>query len=497
LSRNKNLIIEYYFRHGQTDQYKQYFSPIYIDSNAHLSFYAEDIAGNKSQTKTETYTFTQEANHYDIKLLPQTSDRQIVNVGGTIKYQIEIIPKENFKGNMNVHCNGLPEGFSYYFYQNKIIKGSAVSDIQTIPCHLTLEIKATYPDNGTYHFDLITLNSWDGGSANMKTFPLSIKVIPRNESGIHLEIADTHINKGTPTLLYGGILPPLDNQKIKIHIDHIDNLMQTTILETTIGGVFQDDQILSSLQMGSYTLTASWIDENSNSYQSEKKYLYVDREKSSINCFREGDGLPEVNEYFTISGHIKPELAYEEIALKVISPEGNTYSRTVFTDASGHFQKTDQFCNHKGSWRFKASWKGNDMVMNCESNELPVLVGAPGKVIMIGGGEGHNRLMEVTKTMIRDVYHHFKLSGFTDDLIYLMINLPAIDINHDVIIDDQIPTKQDVIDIINSNFTKDLNPDTPLFIYMQGHGTEDARFKVLDYSNFISAQEISNALDQL
>jgi hypothetical protein len=210
-----------------------------------------------------------------------------------------------------------------------------------------------------------------------------------------------------------------------------------------------------------------------------------------------------MDETITLSGHIIPELQYQPIELEIRSPSSVYYTQTIVTDETGHFQLTGNFCDAKGIWRFKTNWKGNHQIMHCESNELPVLVGVPGKVLILGGGmkKGQNRYWETTKNLTTRIYEHFKDSGFTDDLIYLMINSQMIDINHDDIpdpvVNDYEPKKDSFLEIINSEFTNDLNPETPLFIYMTGHGTEYTSLQVYDYNNFMSAQELSHALDTL
>jgi len=453
-------------------------------------------------THPETYTFAQQADHYEIMILPKTSAKQMVGIGSRIEYHIQVIAKNTFKGSMNVFCEGLSDDFYYTFYKDNQKIGPIVSDIQIIPCHLTLEITALRPDIKRYQFNLVTKNYWDGGSAPMKNCNLYMKVIPRNQSGIHLEFETDHMNKGESNSIYGTIMPPKDKQKITLYLNYEADF-QTKILETDVNGKFKDESILSGLQMGAYTLQASWIDDESNTHESDIKHLYIDKENSFITCMREGSGIAEVDEIITISGFLKPVQSSQNIHIEMISPDGDNYTKTIITDNSGHYRMTGHFCNQRGTWRFKADWKGNNQIMNCESDYLPVLVGVPGKVIILGGGEPgfQNLYWDTTKNLITNVYLNFKKSGFTDDLIYLMIDSHTLDINNDdiedPIVDEYKPTKKNFIDLLNSEFTNDLNHETLLFIYMQGHGTKDGRFQVADMKNFISATELSQELDTL
>jgi hypothetical protein len=494
----------YYLSHGVMDQYRLYTTPVKINSNTQLSFYAEDAAGNKSVIQTEIYTLQKEANHYDIRLIPDTAARQIMHNGATIKYDIEIIAKNSFKGRMSLFCNGLSENdFAYCFYQDGQKIGTIVTDIQTIPCALTLELTALRADLKRHQFNLESLNYWEDGSAPMKTVELYVKVISRGQSGIHLECETDYINKGDSSLIYGAILPPLENKTVTLSIVDEDLELKTKTLVTEIGGKFYDDTLLSSLNMGFYTLKASWIDEASNHQESDPITIFVDREQSSLTLLRKGSDIIEMDETITLLGQITPELPYQSIELAIISPESDHYTQTLITDETGHFQITDSFCDTKGIWRFNASWKGNSQIMHCESNELPILVGIPGKVLILGAGmkNDQNRYWETTKNLTTLIYEYFKDSGFTDDLIYLMINSQMIDINHDEIpdpvVDNNEPAKDDFLDVLNSEFTNDLNQETPLFIYMIGHGTEGAQFQVFDYENFLAAKDFSDALDTL
>jgi hypothetical protein len=50
---------------------------------------------------------------------------------------------------------------------------------------------------------------------------------------------------------------------------------------------------------------------------------------------------------------------------------------------------------------------------------------------------------------------------------------------------------------VKNQYSSVLGADTPLFIYLQGHGTSDGRFKVLGTDQYITASQIKDSLDYL
>jgi hypothetical protein len=131
------------------------------------------------------------------------------------------------------------------------------------------------------------------------------------------------------------------------------------------------------------------------------------------------------------------------------------------------------------------------------------------RFIIFGGGNAdlNNLYWESTVHMTTEVYRNLSTLGFKDDMIYFMINSQMIDLNYDSIpdsvVDDTKPEKQDFLDVISNQYVTSLNPNTPLFIYMQGHGTSSKEF--YSYVNpdgnpsekVLNAESIRNALDSL
>jgi hypothetical protein len=511
MSEDSGANIYYYF-HNQAAAASLYTFPIPIEASTQLTFYAEDIAGNRSVIHREKYYINNaiipgpqvSPETYDIFSL--TPSAQIINIGSTLYYEMVIRRKENFKGSLFISCNGLPEGAYYEFLMDQKESSSIITDITVVPCAFQLEIMiASNTPVGEHTFYLITQNVWEGGSSPVNYFPLRLNVIPRNQNGIHLSLNQSTMNKGESVEIYGAILPPLADESITLFIDNKNDLETSYQIEikTNSDGSFHEEHILSTLDMGTYSIYARWMDDSSEQYESAFRDMFIDKEQSAITCLRLGNDLPEVDQDITIGGYLSPDVLSEKISLDIESPDGHHEIRDIYTIMNGQYQVTDSFFTQKGIWKLKASWEGNQSILPCESKDLYVMVGSPGKVIVLAGGEAYdgNLYWETTKTMSGNVYQKFKDAGFTDDLIYFMIHSQIIDLNNDEIpddiVDNQRPTKDAFIDVINSEFTDNLDATTRVYIYMQGHATQDARFQVLGDDHFVSASEIRAALDQL
>ncbi|MEI7672735.1 MAG: C13 family peptidase, partial [Deltaproteobacteria bacterium] len=80
-----------------------------------------------------------------------------------------------------------------------------------------------------------------------------------------------------------------------------------------------------------------------------------------------------------------------------------------------------------------------------------------------------------------------------------------LDVNYDSKIDNVVdngqPSVTAFLDAVRTRYAAaqnpELNADIPLYIYMQGHGTNDARFKVLGDDQYVNAAQLKGALDTL
>ena len=126
-----------------------------------------------------------------------------------------------------------------------------------------------------------------------------------------------------------------------------------------------------------------------------------------------------------------------------------------------------------------------------------------GRAIILGGGVAsvQNLYWKVTKNLAVKAYLDFKNRGFSDDMIFFMINSQLIDIDNDdvpdQVVDDNAPSSNSFLDAIKTEFKDSLNSETPLFIYMIGHGINNGSFAIQGSNQYVSAIEIKSAVDEL
>jgi hypothetical protein len=176
----------------------------------------------------------------------------------------------------------------------------------------------------------------------------------------------------------------------------------------------------------------------------------------------------------------------ENVIIRVIDPSQHHTDHVVRTDMNGHYTFTQDAFTQTGEWTFKAYWMGNDQYIGCESALITIPFGIDiGRVIILAGGEvQNNAYWDVTEKLTTDAYRAFKANGFSDEMIHYIINTDTIDINNDGksdnVVDDYLPTINGFTHAIGSQFSNVLDHDTPLYVYMQGHATNEKHSKCLE-----------------
>ncbi|MEI7670910.1 MAG: dockerin type I domain-containing protein, partial [Deltaproteobacteria bacterium] len=205
-----------------------------------------------------------------------------------------------------------------------------------------------------------------------------------------------------------------------------------------------------------------------------------------------------------IQGALKPAVPYTEITLRSIDPDGIISDRTFTVDAVGQYLRREAYFTKNGIWKFRAYFAGNEETIGTESDDLVVPVGIDiGRAIILGGGEAaqSNTYWDVTKKLTVAAYRDFKSKGYLKEMIYYLINSQSVDINYDDISDDVVnvttPSVAAFLDAIRTRYATVLDTQTPLFIYMQGHATQDKRFKILGTEEYLTSLQMKDALDKL
>jgi hypothetical protein len=438
------------------------------------------------------------SDNYQVNIIEPTAIR---NIYGTAKYYIQIIPGENFDSNLLINCLNLPSGLTHRF----ILNGQESTYLSNVvpPVSVILEVTAGSAAAIKEHpFILKMTNTFTGKS---REYPLSLTVVQNNGYGIHAEVEKDLVRKEETVRIYGGIFPFMENKRVELSISQSQYPYNsyTQYVYTDKYGKFEDKEWIQTLERGEYELRASWTDDYATVHNSRIQSFTIEKGLSTLTCTRKRDTSPEVGMDFAIAGTFQPELTSPNIILHVIDPDGNISTETAYQDV-GEYQITKAFFHKNGIWKFKAYWPGNEDYIGSESRFLTVPVGIDfGRAIILAGGEAeqNNTYWDVSKKLAVETYRDFMAKGFGKDMIYFMINSQTVDIDYndipDDVVDDDLPTTGDFTDAIRNHFRYELDAQTPLFIFMQGHGTSDGRFKVLGSDQYISSTDIGNALNDL
>ncbi len=427
----------------------------------------------------------------------------IVNRGSEVKYYLQLLPKDKFRGSINLSCSGVSEGLIYEFIVNGENRGSSASGIAP-SASVVLQITAGSATAIREHrFDVITQNVWTGGASDLRHTPLSLTVAARNGAGIHAEIERSILRKGEKVKIYGSILPPVAGKTVVLTMPSGSGGSQTRNATTTLGGKFEEGEWISTLPIGSYGISAAFT-EAATLHTSDSRSFTVEKGGVVLTCLRKTGEQAAVGSDFTILGTMKPAIPYTQITLRAIDPDGNFTDRTFAVDEDGQYLRRDAYFTKNGLWKFRAYFTGNDDTIGAESDDLVVPVGIDfGRAIILGGGEASqsNTYWEVTKKLTVAAYRDFKAKGFLKEMIYYLINSQAVDINYDDIPDDVVnvttPTVNAFLDAIRTRYATVLDAQTPLFIYMPGHATQDKRFKILGTDEYLTSAQLRDALDKL
>jgi hypothetical protein len=432
-------------------------------------------------------------------LMSVTPISRLIKISETAAYSVEFQFTNNFDGNIMFHCIGLSESLDHRFYLNghKMGKNLFVSQGD-----IALKINAGSAAELKEHQFVLKATHEETGY--QQDFPLALTVVRNDAGGIHLAVEKTMIKKGEKTSIYGSVIPRTSNAKITLTLKNTDNSGDVLLKETFCQsfGEFKENDLITTLSIGAYELTAQWQDNQGQIHTSETKTIRIIKGKSIVSCLRESHLIPKAGQDFTIHGSIFPVTSSPLITLRVIDPLGNIEDIICEQNSSGEYAKTHQFFKQKGVYKFKAYWPGNETYIGCESEELIVPVEVDnGRAIIVGGGYAkvQNILWETTVNICSSVYWYFKKKKYTDDEICLLLHAESIDYNGDLIqdhvVDITTPTVEKLIHVIKNEYINILSEEIPLFVFMQGHGTADGRFKVLGNDEYIHDYELNEAFE--
>jgi hypothetical protein len=458
-------------------------------------------SGLESLQFSNTIAVTTPEDHsaFDILFIGQKHD--IVPAGTRVVYDMVLIKTEAFQGVLDMWCSDLPDYVSYELSVNQQTTATRLENIQHLPTAMTLSIStgsAALP--GDYQFNVQCLNAANGYL--QKTFPVDLTIVPLS-GGIFVDVDSYRMHKSETVSVFGRIYPLKSNQSIKLEAWSGDTKYSSIQVSTQSGGWFENSQWVNSFEPGMYTIKAIWEDTGTIVFTDETQHLIIEKAIPQLHLSSQDNQVPMMNENFIIKVQLEPAYPYETISLIVFNPDNTQQGFDHCSlDQQGQFQLSHIFFKEKGKYTFKAYFMGNDSSIGGESNTYPVMVGNTGYAILVGGGiaSPHTTYWRVTKKLLTDVYLDFLRMGFTRDMIYLMIN-SEIDITgddfHDNIVDQNKPSVANLTDTIKNQFSDLITEDETLYIYLMGHGTDNATFKVFGADENISSEQLNTALNDL
>jgi hypothetical protein len=459
--------------------------------------------GLESLNFSNSVHFTSPDNYPTFDVIFKSKKHQLVAAGTKVSYQMYIEKTEAFQGYLDIWCSGLPEHVSYELLVNHQAETTRAEEIQLLPAILNLSITTGSATSvGDHQFDLQCLNVGSSAGYEQKKWTLDLTVVPLS-GGIFVDIDPYHIHKNEPVSVLGRIYHFEKDQPIILEAWKENQKYKTTQLTTQPGGWFEDHEWIQNFDPGMYTIKAIWDNPESLPFTDETRSLIIEKARPVLSLSSQENQVPKIDTDFSLDIQIKPTDGYEKIKLMLYPPNHEQPGvLDLSTDDNGQVNVSKQFFKEKGKHIFKAYFMGNDTHIGCESNEYAVMVGNTGYAILVGGGVANpnNTYWTVTQKLLTDAYLDFKRMGFTDDMIYLMIN-SEIDITgdnfHDNVVDQPKPSVNQLIHTIENEFSNLMTEDETLYLYMMGHGTDYAAFKVFGANEAITSDQLNSALTNL
>jgi len=466
-----------------------------------IKSYRDDVESQLFSNTISVISLNDEA-AFDIFFINQT--HKIVPTGGKVQFDISLSKSASFQGYLDIWCENLPDNVEYELSVNHQPGDIRLEKIDELPATLSLSLKARSTANpDDYCFDLICLNN-KSVNFEQKSWHMYLTIVSRSTGGMFVDVIPPHIHKNENVNIFGCIYPPLENESIILEAWKNKEKYSSTQLYTVNGGCFEKNQWINGFEPGLYSIKAEWSGNNSVLVSAQSQNLIIEKVLPKILLYSKENEIPKHDQEFEITGQIEPSIENVPIKLMVINPDQTKHHvNDLFTDNFGQFYLSDLFFKEKGKYSFIAYYLGNETSIGCESQTYDVMVGNNGYAIIIGGGQAdfYNTYWNVTKELIKNAYLSFKSMGFSDEMIYLMINSKMIDINGDEIpdhvVNDDTPSVREFLNVIKNQFRDFLGADETLYLFMQGHGTDLGSFKVLGSDEYISSSQLNDALTDI
>jgi PKD repeat protein len=419
---------------------------------------------------------------------------QYVEAGKLAKFDISILSEDHFNEDeiqLRATCNYLKHT---YLKLNR----------ESIPPDTSTQLIITVPNEmakGDYIIDIDAISKCCSKKAQI-TLKVVVPII--GESTITVIPSPDAIGLNDTFSLKGKIIPSVASGKpYYIHIkapgsDHWDKYPGTLLTKSSF--IFND---YHPDQKGKYLIKASW---DGISYlqgsESEETILRVGKGKSQLSFSTSNEDITP-GSLFQFTVKLYPKLIDQPITIQVIKPDESSETIGGFhlTDDEGSVSLYYQLEDQTGIWKFTAYWPGNDTYVGAQSHPFPIYPGIEtGLAIIVAGGGMNDDLWPFSECFSKKFYLYLKGKRFShDQIMYFSDYTYNYDDNgdgiDDIIIDNNEPKANDVLEYIAGLTSSEVSEKKPLIIYMHAHGSAD-KFQVNTHSDFTAGQ-LDSVLDTL
>jgi hypothetical protein len=429
-------------------------------------------------------------------VLNSLNPTQKIKIGESATYVITVLGRNGFSNEITfiIDATTLPTGVKPTFSPKSItLKGTELQQIQ-----LTLDT-TQQTEGGKYTLKILGMSSVN------RTLELTLE-IEKLDSYITIDAAPKPIPFKTPTRIIGQVLLPDEptgeriNLTVKLTYTAPDGQKKTQDAQTDADRKYGIDNVALFDQIGTWTLLAEWDGDGKYKPAKQSTKVEVVKAPSSIEWLTAPDYVNPRSAMFgetiKISGQLLPKISEQTIALTATNPDGIGSPSEITTDSYGIFER-NFLMDEEGTWKFVASWKGNEQYQASESNEheTEVLRKIGYAIVVHGSGdEDNNELWDEFHRTAMHVYNSLIKRKYSDDDIWYLSPSKYPDKTVD-----EKTSKLHLQRAITQWAKERVNENAPLLIYLLSHnsGKEFLLEKEGKSQVYLTPSELDKWLDEL
>ncbi|MCH8294092.1 choice-of-anchor D domain-containing protein, partial [Candidatus Poribacteria bacterium] len=413
----------------------------------------------------------------------------------TVSYRLRLDGKNGFSDTIELFASELPPNVTAKIEPKTITLSEAepidISD-------LTLTLPAALAGND-YSFTVFAISG--DGKSKVLTLTLKVESAERVSTRLTLTVQPATV-AFMETLNLSGDLIPLTNTPIElgnptITITFIAPSEREHTFETTTdeNGNYKLVTPFLPDEVGDWTVISKFVGNDELKLTERESTFTVTKGDAKITFISGETGA--LGTTIEIVGRLAPGLEDEQIALKILRPDGAASEITsITTETLGVFRHSLEL-DLAGDWEFTAIWSGNTQYED-ETQELVISVTKEiGKAILVlGGGDRNDNPAWESFNGVAEYVHNILLKReFNDeDDIWFLSPDPTRTSGADT------QTTQSNLQLAITNWASSrVNRQVPLFLYFLSHNLED-QFLLEKRGNsetFLSASQLAGWLDEL